>query len=178
LRDVDGEGDLLLSPPSCMASPLPFSPSSPSRSEVSFTASPTLLPPAPLENLPTSPLACPPAPPELPESPPPERRLPTRHRRLPNLHRLSLSRRLQRLGRLQIRHHLRDFNINTTGISATSAESTIIKSHISTAGFATTNKIYISVNCPQQGGGQCASLVPVYMCVYMKGNKNIKEKNG
>jgi hypothetical protein len=75
LRDVDGEGDLLLSPPSCLASPRSFPPSSPSRSEAfstaSFTASSTLLPPAPLENVPALPPTCPPAPPELPVSPPP-----------------------------------------------------------------------------------------------------------
>jgi hypothetical protein len=102
-------------------------------------------------------------------------RLQTRHRRLPNLHRLRFSRRLQRLGRPQFRLRLRDFNTNTTGISATSAENTIIKSHISTAGFFITNKIFLFVYSPQQGG-LCASLVPVYMCVYTKSNKNIQEK--
>jgi hypothetical protein len=84
LRDVDGEGDLLLSPPSRLASPLSFSPSPPSRSEASFTASPTLLPPAPPENVPASSPACPPAPPELPMSPPPAEPAPADQHSLPN----------------------------------------------------------------------------------------------
>jgi hypothetical protein len=103
------------------------------------------------------------------------RRLQTRHRRLPNHHRLS--RRLLRLWRPQFRLCLRGFITNTTGISATSAENIITKNHISTAGFAITNKIFLSVYSPQQGGGGlCASLVPLFMCVYTKSNKTIKDK--
>ncbi len=71
LRDVDGEGDLLLSSLSCTTSPPPLSPSSPPRSQASFTAWPPLLPPAPLEHMSSSPPVCLPAPPEFPESPPP-----------------------------------------------------------------------------------------------------------
>jgi hypothetical protein len=92
------------------------------------------------------------------------RRHPIRHRRLPSRHRLRLSRRPQRLGRQQNRHHLRDFTTNTTGISATSAENIITKNHIFTVGFAITNKINISVCCPQQGGGAVCIARP---CLYV-----------
>jgi hypothetical protein len=147
-------------------------------------ASPLACPPAPPE-LPMSPPPAEPAPADQhslpnnslqpadprqltsPRSPATRyRRLQTRHRRLPNHHRLS--RRLLCLGRPQFRLPLRGFITNTTGISATSAENTIIKSHIFIAGFAMTNKIFLSVYGPQQGGAVCIVSPCFYVCLYEK----------
>ncbi len=71
LRGLVEEGELLLSPLSCPASPPLFSLPLPSRSHAPSTASLPLLPPALLELEPALPVSGPPAPPMLPASPPP-----------------------------------------------------------------------------------------------------------
>jgi hypothetical protein len=71
LRGADGEDDLLLSPLSCTSPSPPILLSSPFRAHTLSTASPLLLPSAPLDHVPASPPTCPPTPPEFPESPPP-----------------------------------------------------------------------------------------------------------
>jgi hypothetical protein len=71
LRGPEEEGELLFSPLFGVVSPLPFSLLSPSIHHTPSTASPPLLPPAPLDLEPVSPVLGPPARPTFPASPPP-----------------------------------------------------------------------------------------------------------